>query len=479
MQFDEPAEGVGSGNFLSHLPTILWQRKWWIIVPAILGTIGALIAVLVIPPIYRSNAVMLVESPQLPNEILTLDGSELIDRRIARIKQQITARPDLINLIERHGLYQSQRRGKSLSAIVDDMRDAIVIVPNQVGKERAGAQSSNTIAFELSFSYGQPVPAQAVAQDLMNQVLQLDASGNVEQATNTVQFLTDQSAGLEQQIAQLQGQIGNINAANGGVLSGGAGIISNNSGSYDMQIASLQRENQQLLLQRTTVLGSDQRDPVVVAAEQQLAAARAVYSESHPDVVTAKQRLAEAKLLAKSNTAKLPIDTIDQQIAFNNAQIGALRSAKSMDESQTRSRIAAQSRAPLVQQQIGELQQQLSTVNQRYEEVQNRLMAAKAGVRAEDEQMGERLVVVEPPVVPDAPESPNRLLLAAAGIIGGLGLGIVLALAIELLMQPIRDPQTLRGIPGATALGMVPFIESRKTPSQKRRWWPFPRRSPA
>lgn len=471
MTYDAPnAEPAAAGNLLAHIPAILWHRKWWIIVPSVLGIIAALVAIVMLPPVYRSSAIMLVVSPQLPDEILQLDSTEVIDRRIARIRQQITARPDLLSLIEQRGLYADERKSQSLSSIIETMRNDISITPSQAG----GRGDNQTIAFDLSFSYHEPVPAQAVAQDLMDKVLSLDASTNVEQATNTVQFLTDQAEGLETQMAALQGQISQITAANGAALSGG-GFLSGGTGSYDVQIASLQRDNQQLVSQRDIAMNSDDRDPVVVAAEQQLAGARAIYAENHPDVVFAKQRLAEARELAKSNTSKLPVQAIDQQISFNNSQIAALRAAKAQEEARIQSRMANQAQAPLVQQRIGELQQRLALLNQQYEQVQGRLMNARAGVRAEDEQMGERLVVVEPPVVPDEPVSPNRPIIALIGILGGLALGSILALAVEFILAPIRDPSALDGIPHVTTLGVVPVIDENRVPNARRWWWPFSR----
>lgn len=457
--FDPPLdEGGSGGNFLEQLPVILWQRRWLIIIPAIVGIVTAAAAALLIPATYRANAIMLVESPQLPKEVIGLDPGNMVDRRIAAIRQQITARPDLIQLIERHGLYASERQNTPLSEILEAMREAITLSPTGMAVPGAGPDN-RTIAFELAFEYSQPQQTQAVAQDLMDRVLQLDARGNAEQATNTVQFLTDQAAGLETQIAELQSQIAQINARNGNVLAGGGLVMGGSAGSYDVQIAALQRDNQLLLQQRSIAETSDQRDPVVAAAEQRLAGARAVYAETHPDVVIAKQALAEAKKLAKQNSAKLPVDTLDEQIRFNNAQIAALRAAKADETARVNSRLEAQARAPLVQQQLGELQQRLNALNMQYDEVQNRLMAARAGVRAEDEQMAERLSVVEPPVVPDQPNWPNRLLIAAIGIVGGLGLGFVLALAAEFILRPIRNPAALKSILGAPPLGIIPVIE--------------------
>lgn len=469
--FDTPdSEQSSNSNFIQLLPVILWQRRWWIIIPVLVGILAAIVAIVMISPVYRSNAVMLVQSPQLPTEVIGADDVDVVDRRIARIRQQVTARPELIALIERHGLYDSERRSNPLSEVIEDMREAITLTPSQ-STSPDNAANQKTIAFELAFDYREPAATQAVVQDLMNRILQLDASGNVEQAANTVQFLTDQSTDLEAQISDIQGKISQINARNGGVLSAGAMVVGGASGSYDVQIAALQRDNQSLVQQRNVAQTSDIRDPVVAAAEQRLASARAMFSETHPDVVAAKQNLVQARELAKSNTRKIPVDTIDQQIAFNNSQIAALRAAKSGEQAQVNSQLSSQARAPLVQQQIADLQLRLTSVNDQYEEVQTRLLAARAGVRAEDEQMSERLSVVEPPVIPDSPSWPDRWLLALGGIGGGLALGLVLAFAIELLLRPIRGPAALYNIMGATPLGVIPVVTPKTV--KKRRWSNF------
>ena len=465
------ADDEGGGNLLAHLPAILWQRRWLVIAPLILGSIAALLAVLLVPPVYRSTALMLVQTPQLPTEILGDTGGELIERRIARFKEQITSRPDLISLIESRGLYERERSSKPLSDVITKMRDAITLTPTTVDAP-GGKADQRTVAFELAFNYKDAAQAQAVAQALMERVLELDSSTNAEQATNTVQFLTDQAKSLEDQIASVQGEMSAINSRYGGVLaSNGLTMLGGNGGSYDVQIASLQRDNSTLISQRELAKSSDTRDPVVVNAEAQLAAARATYSESHPDVILARQRLAEAREFAKNDSRKPPTEVIDQQIAFNNSQIAGLRAAKSREQAQISTSMSAQARAPLVQQQVAELQQRLTGLNAQYQTVSERLMAAKAGVRAEDEQMGERLAVIDPPVLPDTPIEPNRWKLVGLGIGGGLALGVLLAFLLELVLRPIRDPDTLTRITGQPPLGTVPMLATSAT-RQRRRWIP-------
>ncbi len=457
---DVEADAGGSGEFIAQIPAILWQRRWFVIAPTVVGIGGAILANLLIPPTYRATALMLVQSPQL-GSVLGADNSEMIDRRIARITERVTSRPDLIALVEKHGLYQDLRKTTPLSEVLQKMREAISLTPT--GDTTAGGK---TIAFKLSFDYAEAPPAQAVAQDIMQRIVELDATGNSEQAARRVEFLSEQAKGLTTQIGEVQGKIAAINAQNGTILTNTGMMYGGSGGSYDVQIAALQRDNAQMISQRDVARTSDTRDPVVAAAEQGLASARAVYAESHPDVIIAKQRLAEARELAKGNTQKLPLEQIDQQIAFNNSQISALRAAKAQETAQASTARMAQSRAPLIQTQIADLQSTLGGLNSQYKDVSDKLLAARAGVRADDEQMGEKLSVIDPPVVPDTPVWPNRLLISAMGIGGGLALGLFLAFLIEILLRPIRGPASLAALVGSGPLAMIPVIGEKPKPNK-------------
>ena len=85
-----------------------------------------------------------------------------------------------------------------------------------------------------------------------------------------------------------------------------------------------------------------------------------------------------------------------------------------------------------------------------------------------------------PSALPDTPASPNRPLLAAIGLGGGLALGVLLALAVELVLRPIRDPAALARLVGHSPLGIIPVIAARVTPGGGR-WrqrlprWPRPK----
>jgi uncharacterized protein involved in exopolysaccharide biosynthesis len=389
--------------------------------------------------------------------VIGTQPAEATEQRIEAIRQQIINRPALIGLIETNNLYENQRASTPLSELIEDMRDSITLESQAI--DIAATRREQTISVRLGFTYHEAVGAQAVTQQLMERIVEVDSTTNTSQLTETVQFLNDQQAEVQVQIAEMEQEVAAFNRRYGGILSSGnAPVIGGAGASYDIQIAALQREIASLRAQRDNMRSAPDRDPAVVNAEASLAAARARYTESHPDVILAKQNLAQAQEFAQRNTERVPTGSLERQIAFNNSQISQLRAAKARELAQVSAVASERAQGPALQQQSEQLQQRLATLYAQSEEISGRLLAARAGARANEEQMGERLRVVDPPVIPDTPAFPNRPLVAGAGIVGGLALGLMLALAVEMLFSPIRDPSTLTRLTGGRPLAMVPVI---------------------
>jgi uncharacterized protein involved in exopolysaccharide biosynthesis len=343
----------------------------------------------------------------------------------------------------------------------------------------ADIQSNNnrraTIAFSMSFYYSDPVKAQAVTQALTEQVLQLDASKTAQQAVNTVEFLADQQTELQTQISALETKIIDIKARNGLALAPNLGMVGGGGGSVDAQIAALQASNAQLATQKDLTRSAAERDPVIAQAEAALAAAQAAYSDKHPDVVMAKQRLAEARELAKTYSARIPTSAIDTQIATNNRQISVLQGIRASESGRSAAIMSAQMRGPLVQQEIAGYQQKLDGLNLQYQRISNQLMNARAGKKAEDEQQGERLSLIEAATVPDQPVSPNRPVIITLITGAGIALGLGLILLIEIIMKPIRDASAVTAATGEAPLVVVPTIAGPDDRQRKgiKALWPF------
>lgn len=466
---------TGSG-LISSLPSILWERRWLILVPLVVCSIIGVGAAFLLPRSYVSSATLLVESQDLPGSTTTGGDDNVIDRRMARVRQQILSRPDLVQLIQDNDLYDVSDRKKPLSELVEQMRDdtSISAVDADIARSGAGGQNQGSIAFRLAFSYSQPELAQLVAQTFIDRLLKLDASQTQSSAQSNVRFLEDQEAALTAQVRQIEGEINRITGQNGAALAnvGGLGTLNmGGAGNIETQIAALRRENAQL----QTQLGRSaiDRDPNVIAAEGALTAAKATYADDHPDVKLAETRLQAARTTAAAVNAGAVSTSVQNQISVNNNMIGELTRAKAAEAGRAAVIAAAQARGPQVAQRVQQLQGRGDIIKADLSRVSSQLLQARGVEKLTDTQRGERLTLIEPPVTPDRPTSPNRPLLIAGGIFGGLALGVGLALLLELVLRPIRSVGTLTRITGVPPLGVVPVLKPRGTAKRRRNWLPF------
>ena len=460
-----------SSGFLSSLPIIFWQRRWLVIIPFVVVSVVAVAAAFLLPRSYQAKAILLVESQDLPTEADAPLG-EVIDRRMAKIRQQILSRPDLVGLIQANNLYDAASRSQPLSELVEKMRAATDISAVDADIATGGqGRNKGSIAFSLTFDYPQAAQAQLVAQTFVDRLLKLDASETQGQAETNVHFLEDQESSLQTQVSALETQINRITGQNGAALAsaGGLGMLSlGGGGDYEGQIAQLKRQNAELAAQTGSAAVESNAD--VVAAQAQLAVARARYADNHPDVQLAESRLAAAKTAAAALQANSVSSTVQRQIAANNAAIGQLSQARSVERARAATMAAAQARGPAVAQQVAQLQARADVLRANLAKVSSALLNARSVSKLTTEQRGERLTLVDPPVTPDTPDKPNRRMLILGGLFGGLAICLALALLVELVLRPIRSVKTLTSLVGAPPLAVVPVL-SQQTTARRLLFW--------
>lgn len=455
--------GSSPGWLLNHLPAILWQRRYVILIPCVVLLVVGSIAAFTLPTTYRSSATLLVESQDLPKDFVQSPVTGAIDQRIARIRQQVLSRGDLIQLIEQYNLYPSQRQSKPLSQIIEKMRHSTTVqaLPGDIGQSM---DSKNTIAIEMLFDYPDPGLAQSVLQSFVTKFLSMDNEEVEEQAQLTVRFLQDQADKLQGHIRSLEQELTALKARNGAALASTGAPAFVDTGSYSAQITALQTENRRLVAESRRGPGGDSE---LTQAEAALATALAKYSDTHPDVVQARQRLERVRQLHRNNSGGQD-RLVAEQIAVNNAAIQSLMQQRDAALARANAAMAGQARAPAVMEQAMQLENRASTLRAQYQEVTQNLLKAQNSARMASEQRAERLTLVEPASFPDRPQSPNRpfLILAAAAM--GLGVGLFLALLLELVFKPIRSPRQIEQM-GFPVIGLVPVLQQKK-PSRFTRW---------
>jgi polysaccharide biosynthesis transport protein len=455
----ERSDGGGAW-LINHLPTILWHRRLYVIIPAVLLFVAGVVTAYSLPTLYRSTATMLVESQDLPTDIVQAPGTGEIEKRIAQIREQVLSRGDLISLIEQNNLYESERRNKPMSYVVDKMRKATTVgaLAGDIGGSTP-AGGSNVIAIKMAFDYPEPAKAQTVMQSYVTQFLRMDSDQIEDQANLTVRFLSEQAAKLQTQVQAIESQITQLKASNGAALAGVGGTTFMDTGSFTAQITALENQNRQLLAQAR----GGAADPALAAAEAALAVAESTYSDSHPDVITARERVATLKRGGQRGGGASSV--VQEQIQSNNTAIAQLVAQRDAAMSRVNASMTRQAGAPAIMERAMQLEAQANNIRQQYSKVSTDLLRAQSSARLANEQRAERLSLVEPPNLPDDPNWPNRPIVIAGGAGAGLALGFLLALLVELLNRPMRSPAQVQSM-GLPVLGVVPILQTN--PRRKR-----------
>jgi succinoglycan biosynthesis transport protein ExoP len=85
---------------------IFWRRKWWFILPLIVGTSITILYSYSLPSIYRSSTLILVEPQQVPTSYVSSTVTYSMQDRLNTIKPQILSRTNLERIAREFALYE-------------------------------------------------------------------------------------------------------------------------------------------------------------------------------------------------------------------------------------------------------------------------------------------------------------------------------------------------------------------------------------
>ncbi|MFM9915805.1 MAG: Wzz/FepE/Etk N-terminal domain-containing protein, partial [Rhizobacter sp.] len=140
---DPAADGGKSiGDYVGVLRR---RRKLIAVVFAVLFAIASVVAV-VLPPVYRSTATILIKEQEIPQEFVRSTVTSFADERIQVISQQVMTRSTLLDLVDKYALYGKARQSETSEDILDRMRRDIKLTPisAEVTDRRSGSPVKST-----------------------------------------------------------------------------------------------------------------------------------------------------------------------------------------------------------------------------------------------------------------------------------------------------------------------------------------------
>lgn len=235
-------------------------------------------------------------------------------------------------------------------------------------------------------------------------------------------------------------------------------------------------------LQSELGVGADAEDLREQLSEQKqyLAELQTRYNDSHQEVVSARRVIQQLEeTISRSGSRAVESQ---EPIADNPAYIllqGELFAVESelrtlTGRAQELRRVVGQyeqmiAKAPAVEQEYKALLRDHDNASEEYKEIKTKQRGAIVARNLEQRQKGESFVLVEPPVVPQDPVSPNRPSIILIGIFLAGALGFGLAVVREVTDGAIHGIRELTSMMGEAPLGAIPYIENKADISSRHR----------
>ena len=122
---------------------------------------------------------------------------------------------------------------------------------------------------------------------------------------------------------------------------------------------------------------------------------------------------------------------------------------------------------PLIQKQYQELTQDYEVSKATYENLRAKLADAEVGKNLEIDRKGERFTLIEPPLIPEEPSSPNRPIVMIFGAVLAVLLAVGVAALLEALDGTVRGRHDLASlVAGVAPLAIIPDIVLERSASQ-------------
>ena len=220
----------------------------------------------------------------------------------------------------------------------------------------------------------------------------------------------------------------------------------------------------------------------LAAKQMELAAVRDRYSELHPDVKRLQREVDTLQAQLKKVNIKSPSPSLTKPDNPAYIQLQA-RSESILNDLRTYGEIERQLRAklteyeqrltetPQVEREYLALNRDHESTATKYNEIKQKLINARLGESLEKSSQGERFSVIEPPELPRAPYSPNRLVIAFAGMVFSLAGGLGAAAVAEASDQTVRGAKAVVELLQAPPLVVVPYIENQQDRRQSMARW--------
>ncbi len=507
------------------------RRKWYIVIPLVACVLLSYGVYKRLPKIYKATTTILVQPQTVPENYIRSTITDSVASRLSTIGQEILSRTRLEKVINEFNLYPELRNNTPMEGIVETMRHAVEVKVQTSPQYDRGGQNT----FSISFEGKEPKTVMGVTNELASLFIEENLRVRESRAERTSEFLGKELSSMEQKLKIKEAEIRAIKERHMGEL----------PEQLDANLRVLERLQQQLQTTSESIRAAEDRmflvrgqidqakgrshllspriprgervlgieesgleqtaggqtveDPLITQWNQlkrDLTSTQAKYTDSHPDVIDLKRKIANLEprvkeLLEKEKSdreARLKelrkrkdtnsiddstlasLDPATERLVtqyteqYNEAQLESKRLKG--EEKNLKEQIAIYQRrvedTPKREQELVTLTRDYDLMKTNYQSLLDKKIQAQMAENLERKQQGEVFKVLDPARIPEKPIRPDGRKILLMGVMIGLVIGVGLAWFRETLDQSFHAESDLEAYLGLPVLVSVPNLRDQK-----------------
>ena len=497
--------------------SILRRRRWWILIPVFVTWLTVWGISWLLPSTYQSEALILLEQQNIPNQYVTPNVNASIQDRLQAISQQVLSRTRLQAIIDRfqlyppvHGLLFLLDSGDPIERMRKDIEIELVQAPGHPGE---------FTAFKLRFTATSPVLAQQVNNELMSPFVKENVQAQ-QLSQDTTAFLETQLAETRTKMEEQEAKVAAFKAKHIGELPSQMEMnVQQMLGGIQAQLQSSQQALESAKLHKvelesqlrqyrlaqanphgvgrgttggladSTMTPLQELNKELTDIRVRLQDLQERYTDDHPDVVALKDKIAKKEREIKlaeddlaSNTANrraanatdpaaadevqngssVSLIQLENQLRANQREIENYQKHQSELESRASAYMARLNMAPEAEQELAAISRGYEESKANYNSLLQKQMQSQLATSLEQRQEGEKFRILDSPSLPAKHIGPNRFKFS----LEGLALGIVIALGIVALLEVtdirIRQEKDIKALIPSLVLIKIPRLRTER-----------------
>lgn len=455
----------GADFSIAEILTVLWERKWWVLLAGLIGLVLALGYSLAQSPLYRATATIELNPPTVP--ILSNGGNANEEMVVPATDYQFQATQ--IGILRSRALAERVVQDLGLAAdgdqgsTVGGEKERTTALAAAIAQGLTVSPSPDSRLVELSYVSDDPREAAELANGFATSFIELTLDRKYEATTSARKFLEERIKTVREQINDAERRLVDYAKANGIVL------VGNGEGEEGAGTSTLTGESLGAL---NAALAAAQQKRIAAEQRYRQAGSLTEGSANAAGLRTEKAQL-EAEYREKSTylqdtfpemaRLKSRIQELDRQIRQENSRaaetLGAEYRAALAEEQALRAKVSQLSGSALSERedaiQYNILQRELDTSRSLYDALLERYneVGVVEGIGTAQAAM------VDSAEVPSIPFEPSVVRNTILGVLLGLFLGGGLTVLHDRLLNTIKTKDDLREKLGIAALGAIPMAE--------------------